>query len=165
MSLSPFVLLKLECMGKPFWPAQVEGNFFNSQKPLDHLICSGWPCRHACHNRVQMPENSTDAVSLFSSFCAVCLEWRQTALGKGEVRCICVCRVCWLAFQIMKCSREQRAGGPYSLCCSFIFTPVSLWFFHTLFLVCVCVYVCMRGCCVYQCPPPPPVSILHGRSP
>lgn len=71
-SLSPFVLLKIECMGKPFRPAHVEGNCFNSQKPLDHLICSGWPCRHACHNRVQMPENGTDAVSLFSSLFVPC---------------------------------------------------------------------------------------------
>lgn len=41
-----------------------------------------------------MPVNGTDAVSLFSSFCAVCMEGRQTALGKGEVRCVRVCGVC-----------------------------------------------------------------------
>ena len=80
----------------------------------------------------------------------------------GGTFSVCVWLVCWLAFQIMKCSREQRAGGPYSLCCGFIFTPVSLWFFHTLFLVylCACVCVCLRHCFVYQCPPPPPLSIL-----
>lgn len=98
-------------------------------------VC-GWVDLPRMTMQTRLPWPSTDAsewhwrsISIFPSFCAVCMEWRQTALGKGEVRCVCVCVVCWLAFQIMKCSREQRAGGPYSLCCSFIFTPVSLWFF------------------------------------
>lgn len=76
-----------------------------------------------------MPENGTDAVSLFSSLflCVPEVEAESFREGGGAF-CVCMCvrRVCWLAFQIMKCSREQRAGGPYSLYCSFIFTPVSL---------------------------------------
>lgn len=100
--------------------------------------------------RVQVPASTTDAVSLFPSFfCLSFFFWccvrevdadsfregggvfcvrvhaRARVCGRGRT-CGCVSCVCWLAFQIMKCSREQRAGGPYSLCCSFIFTPVSL---------------------------------------
>lgn len=93
-SLSPIVLLKIEFMGKHFLSFAGLRELFNSEQLLDRLLCSGWPCRHACHDRVQMPLNGTDAVSLFSSFCAVCMEWRQTALGKGEVRFVCVCVVC-----------------------------------------------------------------------
>lgn len=152
--------------GKPLRSEQVEGDVFQLTEASRHLTCSGWPCKHACHDQVHMPVIGTDAVSLFSSFFVLCARCRDRQLW-GRGRCVlCVCRVCWLPFQIMKCSREQRAGGPYSLCCSFIFTPISLWFFHTLLsCVCVCVFVCMSGCCVYRCPPPPPVSILHGRSP
>lgn len=39
-----------------------------------------------------MPVNGTDAVSLFSFSFFLCLKWRQTALGKGEVRFVCVLR-------------------------------------------------------------------------
>lgn len=121
------------------------------------IIWRGWSARDDHADILVITESRCQWMALtqylyFSLFlcCVRGVEADSFREGGGA---LCVCRVCWLAFQIMKCSREQRAGGPYSLCRSFILTPVSLWFFHTLFLVCTCVFMFVRaGCCVYVCP-------------
>lgn len=93
-SLSPIVLLKIEWMGKPFRSVQVEGELFQLTEASRHLTCSGWPCKHACHDRVHMPVIGTDAVSLFSSFFVLCA-WSGDRQLWGRGRCVvCVCVVC-----------------------------------------------------------------------
>lgn len=67
---------------------------------------------------------------------AVCVKWMQTALGKGEVSVtVCVCAraharagVCRVLAGVSDNEMQQgtKSWGPYSLCCSFIFTPVTL---------------------------------------
>lgn len=113
-----------------------------------------WPCRHACHDRVQMPGNGTDAVSLFFlSFCAVYVEWRQTDLGKGEVRCMCAsCVSAGVSDNEMQ--QGTKSWGP-------LFSRLQLHFHsrqsmilpYPLSCVCVCVFMFVwAGCCVYKYP-------------
>lgn len=91
--------------------------------------------------------------------------------GGGALR-VSVCVSCVSAgVSDNEMQQGTKSWGPCSLCCSFIFPPVSLWFFHTLLLlyscVClrVCVYVCMSWLLCVRMFPPPCVSILHGRFP
>lgn len=96
-----------------------------------------------------MPVNGTDAVSLFSSlFCAVCMEWRQTALGKGEVRSVCVsCVLAGVSDNEMQ--QGTKSWGP-------LFSVLQLHFHSRQSMILPCplyvyVYVCACVClCLYE---------------
>lgn len=116
-----------------------------------------------------MPENGTDAVSLFSSFFVpVCLKWRQTALGKGEVR-VCVCASCVLAgVSDNEMQQGTKSWGPlFSVLQLHFHSRQSMILPYPLSYACVCVFMFVQGVvvCTSAPPPPSPVSILHGGSP
>lgn len=148
-------------------------------------VC-GWVDLRRMTMQTRLPWPSTDAsewhwrsISIFPSFCAVCMEWRQTALGKGEVRCVCVC-VCRVLAGVSDNEMQQgtKSWGPlFSVLQLHFHSRQSMILLNPLSCVhaCMCVCVCVRAClCLYEpvvvmCTSlpssSPPVSILHGRSP
>lgn len=99
LSLFLIVLLKIEIMAKAIWPESGWKEVLwptEACRPPDLLrvtmqTCLSWPSPDA-------REWHWRSISIFLFFVPVCLKWRQTALGKGEVRfvcaCVCVCVVC-----------------------------------------------------------------------
>lgn len=99
-------------------------------------------------------------------FVPVCLKWRQTALGKGEVRfvcaCVCVCASCVLAgVSDNEMQQGTKSWGPlFSVLQLHFHSRQSMILPYPLSCVRVCVCVCL---CLYEgllCVAVPPLPLL-----